>query len=141
MTPDLPTSRDDRLTASALLLRVGPSVLVMAAIFLLSSRSTLPKPESISGELFSIAGHLGAYVVLAITIWWALGLADLAPRQRLLFAFAGAVLYGLSDEWHQSFVPGRSPDWRDIVTDAAGAAAGLWATVRVASRIDPDRHP
>lgn len=140
MTPDLPTSRDAPRTATTLLVRIGPALLVMAAIFLLSSRSTLPKPESISGELFSIAGHFGAYFALAVTLWWAFGLVDLSARQRALLAFAGAVLYGISDEWHQSFVPGRMPDWRDLVTDAIGAAAGVWVIVRVAARLDRERR-
>lgn len=140
MTPDLPTSREQRQSVSTIVLRIGPALLVMGAIFLLSSRSTLPKPESISGEIFSIAGHLGAFGVLAIALWWALGLADLPPRQRVLLAFVGAVLYGVSDEWHQSFVPGRYPDWRDIATDAIGAAVALWVTDRVAARIDPGRR-
>jgi VanZ family protein len=44
-----------------------------------------------------------------------------------LWAFAVALLYGLSDEFHQAFVPGRHPDPLDIVTDIAGAAAALLA--------------
>ncbi|MEZ4273606.1 MAG: VanZ family protein [Myxococcota bacterium] len=31
------------------------------------------------------------------------------------------ILYGLVDEFHQSFVPGRSPDLLDALADAAGA--------------------
>ncbi len=29
--------------------------------------------------------------------------------------------YGLLDEFHQSFVPGRTPDWHDILADLVGA--------------------
>lgn len=97
----------------------------MAAIFGLSSRSTLPKPASISGDIFSIMGHFGAYFMLALTLWWALGLLTLSPRRRVVTAWIGAILYGVSDEWHQSFVPGRTPDVRDIVTDAIGALVSL----------------
>ncbi|HHB76440.1 MAG TPA: VanZ family protein, partial [Desulfobulbus sp.] len=32
------------------------------------------------------------------------------------------LLYGVSDEWHQSFVPGRTPDILDIAADTFGAA-------------------
>jgi VanZ family protein len=36
------------------------------------------------------------------------------------------VLYGLSDEIHQSFVPGRSMDAWDLVADMIGACAAQW---------------
>ncbi|MFZ5876504.1 MAG: VanZ family protein [Nitrospirota bacterium] len=44
-------------------------------------------------------------------------------------------LYGLSDEFHQSFVPGRSMDAWDLVADTVGACAVQWglATRRFAS--------
>lgn len=35
-------------------------------------------------------------------------------------------LYGLSDEIHQAFVPGRSPEWGDWLADTAGALIYAW---------------
>jgi len=35
------------------------------------------------------------------------------------------VLYGISDEYHQSFVPGRSPDLLDIRNDTIGAVLAM----------------
>lgn len=114
----------------------------MAAIFGLSSSSTLPHPESISGATFSIMGHFGVYFVLGITLWWALGAIRIPAQSRLLLAWAGAVLYGMTDEWHQSFVPGRTPDIRDIVTDAIGAAVGLLVVSLVTRRLgSPEGEP
>lgn len=110
----------------------------MAVIFELSSRSTLPKPRNLSSEALSLGGHFGAYAVLAVCLWWALGMADLASGKRALLAFAGAVLYGVSDEWHQSFVPGRTPDPRDIAVDAIGALAGLFLVTLLARRLEAD---
>lgn len=106
----------------------------MAAIFGLSARSTLPKPRNISGELFSVMGHFGAYFALAVALWWMLGLFRLSSRTRMAIAWAGAVFYGFTDEFHQSFVPGRTPDIRDIVTDAVGAAAGLLVVALILHR-------
>jgi VanZ family protein len=37
-----------------------------------------------------------------------------------------AVMFGLSDEIHQYFVPGRNMDPLDLLTDAIGAALALW---------------
>jgi VanZ family protein len=38
----------------------------------------------------------------------------------MLFAIAIGVLYGMSDEFHQSFVPGRSANIPDLIADALG---------------------
>jgi len=48
-----------------------------------------------------------------------------------------ATAYGVTDEYHQSFVPGRTADPMDVVKDLAGAAAACalyrWRTSRGAS--------
>lgn len=73
-------------------------------------------------------GHLVAYFILAVLFYWAL-----FPFQRKwkwdirIIAIILCFLYGLTDEWHQSFVPGRMPDVRDIVNDVIGAAIGMLA--------------
>ena len=41
----------------------------------------------------------------------------------ILFCFA----YGLSDEWHQSFLPYRSFEWHDLLMDTIGGALGTQA--------------
>jgi VanZ family protein len=46
-----------------------------------------------------------------------------------------ATLYGVSDEIHQAFVPLRTPDVRDVIADATGAALALgaawaWSIIR-----------
>ena len=36
-----------------------------------------------------------------------------------------AFLYACSDEFHQSFVPGRGPAFKDVMIDSTGALVGL----------------
>ena len=43
-----------------------------------------------------------------------------------VFAVFVAALFGLSDELHQSFVPGRSADIFDVLADFVGSALGAW---------------
>ncbi len=96
-----------------------PALVWTGMIFALSSRSKVPEPFGLAGHLMAIAGHLMAiaghftvYAVLAVLLWWALEPHDVPTRWRFLLALAGAVAYGLTDEWHQSFVPGRdAPSW------------------------------
>lgn len=97
----------------------------MALIFVLSAQSSFPLPRMVWGDLYDIAGHLGVYGVLALLLRWAL--AGAGVRRPGLWAFGLAVLYGISDEFHQSFVPGRHPDIFDVATDAVGA----WAALRL----------
>lgn len=50
-------------------------------------------------------------------------------------AFLCAVLYGLSDETHQLFVPGREFSLFDLLADAVGAAVGIITAAKLATII------
>ena len=99
----------------------------MGLIVALSAQQRLPTAPGTGPSLTAIAGHVVAYAVLAALLWWGLAAVGLTNRRRLVLAFAGAVAYGLSDEWHQSFVPGRDPSDFDVAVDALGALASLLA--------------
>jgi VanZ family protein len=68
--------------------------------------------------------HAAEYAVLGALLLRATG--------RTGLAFALGALYAVSDEIHQSFVPGRLGSPLDVAIDAAGVAVGiaLWQTVR-----------
>ena len=51
--------------------------------------------------------------------------------KKLYFAFAFSVLYAISDEIHQIFVPGRSCQFRDVLIDAAGIVIGIGVYIAV----------
>jgi VanZ family protein len=71
--------------------------------------------------------HLLAYAGLALVLVRALSGArwSAVTAVTLLQAALLTVVYGASDEWHQSFVPGRTPDGLDILADAVGAALAV----------------
>ena len=115
----------------------GPVVAYMALIFILSSRTNPPLPSQLS----DIQGHSIGYLGLTVTIGRALagGVSSGATLRAAAGAWVIAVAYGASDEWHQSFVPGRSPDVADWFADAAGALAGAgacWAWGIIRARAD-----
>ncbi|KHG65471.1 VanZ [Thermus sp. 2.9] len=67
--------------------------------------------------------HFLAYALLGLLLRLGLG--------RFSWAFLGAAFYGVVDEYHQSFVPGREAFGLDLVADALGAffgakGAGRW---------------
>ncbi len=121
---------DGRLRA----LRWAPAVVWAAIIFALSSLSTLPAPP---GGFTDKHAHLTVYGVLGALLVWGLTDRSLAGTTWRIAAAAVvlATLYGASDEWHQSFVPGREVSALDLAADGAGAAIAAvalraWAIIR-----------
>jgi VanZ family protein len=129
-------SSQDRLLWRSRLNYWLPLAAWMGLIFYLSAQSELPHPQSGWVDLLVSSGaHVLSYGVLAVL--WVRGLGA-GPRAWLV-AFALTVTYGLSDEFHQSFVPGRNPDVLDLTCDALGALAGLWLWVRIRRRCSQNR--
>lgn len=103
----------------------GPVVLWMGVIFFLSGQSRLPKfPLAVPDTFGEVAGHLLEYAVLAVLVHRALRLAG-RVRHPAVWAFVISVLYGITDEFHQTFVPGRDGNPVDVVVDGVGAGIAL----------------
>ena len=103
-----------------------PPLTLMGAIFYLSAQPDLPGPPGpLLDSLLKKGAHFVTYAVLAFLWWRALSRGRMTRRAALGTAFAITVAYGISDEFHQSFVPGRSPSPQDVLIDTAGAAAAL----------------
>ncbi|HBI14567.1 MAG TPA: teicoplanin resistance protein VanZ [Desulfobulbaceae bacterium] len=109
-------------------LRCIPMMTVMGIIFFLSHQpgTAFQLPLLSGADKF---GHAILYALLAGTALYAM--APVPPRRMLqagLLVVLFCLLYGISDEFHQSFVPGREPSGGDLLADAAGAVAAvaLW---------------
>jgi VanZ family protein len=109
-----------------------PVVVWMAGIFVASAQPKLPLQDEVPDFL----SHSAAYLVLAVLWCWALAKGREASLRTALAAVLASTLYGVTDEWHQSFVPGRHAEARDVRNDAIGAAAGalLYRGVLLARR-------
>ena len=134
MTPDTGTRLAPRLGWLGPVVRWAPALLWAALIFTLSAMSSLPAPP---GGMTDKHAHFVTYAILGASIVW--GLTDRSPARTTwtvaLGAVALAALYGASDEWHQSFVPGREVSALDLAADTAGAAMAAvalraWAIIR-----------
>jgi VanZ family protein len=110
-----------------------PVVVYAAGIFAASSMSRPPVPDRLSDKSW----HGAAYAGLGLIALRAFAGAELAgvTVRTSLSAISLATVYGASDEVHQMFVAERTADMRDLVADAAGAAAGVTATWLVAALI------
>ncbi len=108
---------------------IAPVVLIMGVIFFLSHQP---------GDLFAPydfrwadkLAHLAVYGLLCTTLIYAF--SDRYRRSAKGVVAGVSILiclvYGISDEFHQSFVPGRYPSVSDVVADVMGAviACILW---------------
>ena len=105
----------------------------MAGIFWLSSQSVLPGVSMIPDWLnYDWLHHGTAYAGLAVVVRAGPrgGRLRAVGTASLVGAWTIATVYGVTDEFHQSFVPGRTADPRDLLADGVGAALGLglvWA--------------
>ncbi|RMH60382.1 MAG: VanZ family protein [Zetaproteobacteria bacterium] len=90
-----------------------------ALIFTLSAQSTLPGADMFAAQ--DKIEHMGAYAVMAWLFWRSFPPREGGAAMAALAAVLFCMLYGLSDEWHQSFVPGRMPDINDWLADSVGA--------------------
>lgn len=99
-----------------------PVVGWMGLIFFTSSRSDLPHlPEPWFDVVFRKATHAGAYALLVFWWWRALTRGRHANWPALLGSLVATLAYAVSDEYHQTFVPGRHGWGVDVMIDAAGA--------------------
>ena len=101
----------------------------MGLIFYLSSLSQPPEElmEVIDWGQIDKVFHLVEYTVLGVLLARALSysLRRILPTFAWIIAFAIAVLFGVSDEWHQSFVLGRHSSISDWIFDIIGSAIGV----------------
>ena len=107
----------------------GPAVLWAVVIFVVSDQPVVPLPKVHHGDKLA---HFGAYLLLGLllvrgTTFSGLGAAWAVPL---------GLLYGLSDEIHQAYVPGRSVEMGDWIADALGVVAGtlLYRHLRTGAR-------
>jgi VanZ family protein len=114
-------------------LRMVPLALAMGTIFFVSHQPgdniSLPRLPG-----FDKLAHMVSYGVLALTVFfaWSEQKKINKPRTVTLITLAFCLFYGISDEFHQSFIQGRCVSVFDLLADCSGAAMAcvFWARWR-----------
>ena len=107
-----------------------PLVVYCGLIFYLSSQSGIDLPSfSQSDKLL----HLVEYAVLGALAYrfFQRVLPEKSKTFLVMVSFLFALVYGLSDEFHQSFVSGRDSSYFDILADGAGGYIGARLTMLI----------
>ena len=112
------------------------SVLLLYCLFIywLSDQQSLPSPTWWGVEFQDKINHAGAYFILGLLAWRSFRHLINAPIVLALLSILFCSLYGVSDEWHQSFVEGRSSDVMDWLADTGGAVLAVVILYKVGGR-------
>lgn len=130
------SSSSQRADPSRALLLWGPVALYALAIFVESSISTVPAfPSGFTDK----DGHGLLYAGLGVLVLRAAsgGQWDGVTWRATAVAVVCAAVYGITDEFHQWFVPGRTADVYDWIADCTGATVGVaivWLIARLARK-------
>lgn len=109
-----------------------PALLVMGVIFWFSAQPSANLPNfNWADRLVKKTGHVSGYALLAVAYWRGLEWR----KEHWWLAWLLAILYAMTDEYHQTFSKGRMPSLVDVfVFDTLGALTGLWLAHRVRNR-------
>jgi VanZ family protein len=107
-----------------------------AMIFLASNQQGLAVTDDpgVDRPLRQLA-HIGVYAVLTILLTWALTGPRIPPLRVAVTGGLLALLYGVTDEWHQAFVPTRMGRPEDLVWDGLGAVVAVGLIVAGGSAV------
>jgi VanZ family protein len=113
----------------------GPVALYAGLIFYLSSQSHPEEyiPEFVSMKLSDKVLHAIEYALLSVLCYRAFRHAagTWGGQYAVLLAIVATMTYGVTDEWHQAFVPFREPDRWDLAADLLGTLGSVLASVWV----------
>jgi VanZ family protein len=136
------------------ILLLCPAILCMCGIFLLSAQTAEQSSQTsgtviheillkISDEYVNISPaeqkniidslqffirkgtHFSIYALLAALFFLSFSQSSFRLKTKYFLSFLCTVLYAISDEIHQTFVPGRSGELRDVLIDSCGALTAL----------------
>jgi VanZ family protein len=101
-----------------------PWILYCMIIFYLSADSS--PPDVVSFPYSDKIKHAFLYLFLSLLTFLGFGKwpGGISRRYYFFWALIFCILYAASDEWHQSFVAGRSADVMDWVADVVGISIG-----------------
>ena len=136
----------ERVTWGRRLLAWSAVMSYCGLLYYLSDQPRLRLPQVVLSS--DTLAHVAAYAVLG---WlWTVALRETwegcSSLAVMFFTLLFTLGYGLSDEWHQSFVPGRVSSAADVVADVIGGGLGagsffLWTRRRAGEEARPSASP
>lgn len=69
--------------------------------------------------------HMTEYFILALSVSLPLYVYEWRERRLMILTAVICILFACTDEYHQSFVDGRGPSFRDVGIDSIGVLAAV----------------
>jgi VanZ family protein len=115
-----------------------PVILWAIVIFSFSSIPTAHVSE-IHWKDFIVkkSAHMTEYAIFTVLLYRAFLGSGVPKKKSILYAFIVCVLYAMSDEFHQSFTPGREPTLRDVGFDTIGSTIAIVSIWKLLPKMPP----
>ncbi|MFO7742272.1 MAG: VanZ family protein [Anaerolineae bacterium] len=111
-----------------------PALAWMGLIFFVSAQPSLPSAPAWWDLILKKTMHAVAYAILTCLYLRALRGTWEDDRITRVAGVILAVAYAISDEVHQTFVPGRNGTWVDVLLDGVGILSVMLLDSRHANR-------
>lgn len=115
----------------------GPFLAALAIVFWLSSMSSVPGAHYVWDKLLHTVGYAGLGVLAMRAFHGGFERPRFKPT---LYAGLTVILWGISDEFHQSFVPGRDSSALDVVADTVGFTLSVILVMAATLTLVPAKH-
>ncbi len=113
-----------------------PPILWALVIFTFSSFQTASASKFYLGDfLIKKTAHILEYGIFASMLYRAMINSGLGKKKAMWYSVLLAFLYGATDEFHQSFTPGRGPSIRDVLIDTFGAGLFVFGLIKNMSKL------
>ena len=104
----------------------APPVIWAVLIFFLSSLTVAPSSKILWQDfLIKKSAHIVEYAILTILLYRGFRLSGYDTKRSAILSILIGIAYGVSDEIHQSFTPGRQPRVYDVIFDTIGALLAI----------------
>lgn len=97
-----------------------------AIVHILTNNLHVSLPQELLTFITRKAAHTIAYLILGTLIYNVLKEYNFSTRRAILLSISLAFGYACSDEFHQLFVQGRSPEITDVLIDTTASTLGIY---------------
>ena len=86
------------------------------------TQQSLKKTETIIRKM----AHFSIYTLLGFLLMFFMNTYPIKVKEKISISLLVGILYAISDEIHQKFVPGRSCQITDVMIDSLGVTLGIF---------------
>lgn len=113
-----------------------PVIIWATVIFLFSNRTTIKTVDFFLGDfLLKKTAHIIEYGIFATLFYRGLVNYGVSKKRAMLMSVLSAFMYGATDEFHQSFIYGRTATVRDVLIDTTGAVIFIYGIINNLSKL------